>query len=279
MELKLRETYKGLEAKNYDKLKEENIFSMELNFNKDNKKESILTNIPENPSRVWLLFGKRKDDSSWLCLQVGQSKNEVKKEIENLIILILENEEDFSFSGSFSNSAFYENVCPKVERKEYIMLLYKMIGKKFYDFKVCFLNVDTYLDINKDRNVGKDTKKIIDICKNQYAEAKIAYETLAIYWRLFPSGIDGQTISYFNSKRALTLEQFTDLVKEKYLELGPAKSDKDALKYFFCDEAQNHIKAEYKSSLNDFNNGELGLEGFRIGEVGKVAYCLFMMYE
>ena len=104
MELKLRETYKGLEAKNYDKLKEENIFSMELNFNKDNKKESILTNIPENSSRVWLLFGKRKDDSSWLCLQVGQSKNEVKKEIENLIILILENGEDFSFSGSFSNS-------------------------------------------------------------------------------------------------------------------------------------------------------------------------------
>lgn len=40
MELKLRETYKGLEAKNYDKLKEENIFSMELNFNKDNKKRA-----------------------------------------------------------------------------------------------------------------------------------------------------------------------------------------------------------------------------------------------
>ena len=81
------------------------------------------------------------------------------------------------------------------------------------------------------------------------------------------------------TQKALTLEQFTGLVKEKYLELGPAESGKDALKYFFGDEAQNHIKAEYKSSLENFNNGELGLETFRIGEVGKVSYCLFMMYE
>ena len=81
------------------------------------------------------------------------------------------------------------------------------------------------------------------------------------------------------TKKALTLEQFNSLVKEKYLELGPAESDKDALKYFRGDEAQNHIKTEYKSLLENFNNGELGLEKFRIGEVGKVAYCLFMMYE
>ena len=47
------------------------------------------------------------------------------------------------------------------------------------------------------------------------------------------------------TKKALTLEQFTDLVKEKYLQLSPAESDKDALKYFWGDEAQNHIKTEY----------------------------------
>ena len=34
------------------------------------------------------------------------------------------------------------------------------------------------------------------------------------------------------TKKALTLEQFTGLVKEKYLELGPAESGKDALNYF-----------------------------------------------
>lgn len=77
------------------------------------------------------------------------------------------------------------------------------------------------------------------------------------------------------TKKALTLEQFTGLVKEKYLELGPAESDKDALKYFWDDEAQSHIKSEYESDMRKFKNGEIGVNGFTSG----VAYCLFMMYE
>ncbi|MBO4750593.1 MAG: hypothetical protein J5546_09770, partial [Lachnospiraceae bacterium] len=42
-----------------------------------------------------------------------------------------------------------------------------------------------------------DAERIIEICKNQYAEAKIARQALAVYWRQFPSGVDGQTICYF----------------------------------------------------------------------------------
>ena len=44
--------------------------------------------------------------------------------------------------------------------------------------------------------IKNDAERIVDICKNQYAEAKIAYETLALFWRKVSSGIDGQTISY-----------------------------------------------------------------------------------
>ena len=79
--------------------------------------------------------------------------------------------------------------------------------------------------------------------------------------------------------KALTLEQFTGLVKEKYLELGPAKSDKDALNYFWGDEAQNHSKTEYESAVKDFNDGELGADGFKIGKVSAVANCLYMMCD
>lgn len=43
-----------------------------------------------------------------------------------------------------------------------------------------------------------DSDCIIEICKYQYAEAKIAFETLAIYWRSYKSGIDGQTIAYIS---------------------------------------------------------------------------------
>ena len=39
-------------------------------------------------------------------------------------------------------------------------------------------------------------KELLIFAKNQYAEAKIAYETLALFWRKVSSGIDGQTISY-----------------------------------------------------------------------------------
>ena len=59
------------------------------------------------------------------------------------------------------------------------------------------LNVDKYLGIVQEENeIKTDADKIVCICKNQYAEAKIAYQTLAVYWRLYSSGIDGQTITY-----------------------------------------------------------------------------------
>ena len=77
----------------------------------------------------------------------------------------------------------------------------------------------------------------------------------------------------------LTLEEFTELVKEKYLELGPAESDDEAMEYFDGEEAQDHIKAEYADAVEDFESGKLGAEGFRNGKVSAVANCLYMMFE
>lgn len=54
-----------------------------------------------------------------------------------------------------------------------------------------------YLGTKPDNDFNiTDMERIIQICKNQYAEAKIAYQTLAVYWRIVSSGIDGQTIAY-----------------------------------------------------------------------------------
>ena len=39
-------------------------------------------------------------------------------------------------------------------------------------------------------------KELLIFAKISNAEAKIAYETLALFWRKVSSGIDGQTISY-----------------------------------------------------------------------------------
>lgn len=71
------------------------------------------------------------------------------------------------------------------------------IGNESDEFKICVLDVDKYLGLEKIAEPNKnDAERIIEICKNQYAEAKIAYQTLAVYWRKVSSAIDGQTISY-----------------------------------------------------------------------------------
>ena len=58
------------------------------------------------------------------------------------------------------------------------------------------MDVDKYLKITSSNSNETDAERIIEICKNLYAEAKIAYETLAVYWMQYKSGVDGQTISY-----------------------------------------------------------------------------------
>lgn len=100
-----------------------------------------------------------------------------------------------------NNSAFYEFVCPEGSKELYRKNLYSMIGQEFSKFKICFLNVNKYLGI-KQSEALTDTDYIIEICKNQYAEAKIAFETMSVYWRLYAPGIDGQTIAYITDNKA-----------------------------------------------------------------------------
>ena len=67
--------------------------------------------------------------------------------------------------------------------------------------------------------------------------------------------------------------------KKDYLALNKVIGENELMRYFNSEEAQSHIKSEYEDCLEDFKNGDLNVECFREGEVGKVAYCLFMMYE
>ena len=97
-----------------------------------------------------------------------------------------------------TDSQFYKCVCPvKKQGEDYRNLLYRKIGYEGNEFKICVLDVDKYLGLkNVKKHNDNDVERIVEICKNQYAEAKIAYQTLAVYWRKVSSAIDGQTISY-----------------------------------------------------------------------------------
>lgn len=197
--MELREPYMKCRAKGYGDLKK--FFSKEVTFSKNNDSENVKQMLISKKiyviSRVWLLFASH-DNSTWECLQVAQSKNSVQSEIETVIKFIFCKLDQTSENISFTNSAFYKKVCPKVKnRKRSRELLYNKIGSEFEYFRICFLDVDKYLGIKPNNNINEtDVERIIEICKNQYAEAKIAYETLAVYWKLYSSGIDGQTIAY-----------------------------------------------------------------------------------
>lgn len=188
----LKEIYNQDNIKSYDAIKD--YFLSEINFS---KKENISTKRPKEISRVWILFAEKniaEKNNNWKCLQVGQSKENVFDEIMGCITKSSDNNNESV--TIYKNSAFYENVCP-VCKGDYRKTLYSKIGREYSNFKICFLDVDKYLGLIKSEGQNtNDSERIIEICKNQYAEAKIAYQTRAVYWRQYKSGIDGQTLSY-----------------------------------------------------------------------------------
>lgn len=196
-EYQLREPYNKCKAKEYNDFKE--FFREEIRLSLDEDKKTIkdkFENIQNKlkSSRVWLLFASN-DEKTWTCLQVAHKKYNIQGEIEEDIEFLLSRPIKNFKNVTYTNSAFYEKVCPKLTDVEYRKLLYSKISNEYKYFQICLLDVDKYLKINSNNN-RTDTERIIEICKNQYAEAKIAYESLAVYWRHVSSGIDGQTISY-----------------------------------------------------------------------------------
>lgn len=197
-----REPYLKNKVKQYHDLKE--FFEQEINYTID-KEGNYNHELPtiENPtSRVWIMFAS-EDKKLWDCVQVAQSKKEVLNEINEAI--------KFSFDYNYGtnvelgNSLFYENVCPKLtseEKKQYRHYLYSKIGREYTYIKICLLDVDKYLGITqKTQDITTEAGRLIEICKNQYAEALIAYQTLSVYWNSYRSGVDGQLISYIAEHR------------------------------------------------------------------------------
>ena len=81
------------------------------------------------------------------------------------------------------------------------------------------------------------------------------------------------------SKTVPTLKEFKEIVKKEYLDPKWVVPEEEQLKYLNSDEAQEYIKSEYESAVKDFNDGELGEDGFKIGKVSAVENCLYMMCD
>jgi hypothetical protein len=196
--MEIRDPYKGNCIRSYNELNNYFVPELELRYSKNPKsKDSKIPEVTEeyNSYRVWLLFAKFED---WVCVQVAHSKTDVKEEIEFVLKCLPQKWNRNDCELKLKDSQFYKCVCPVPDKGEdYRDLLYRKIGNESTEFIICVLDVDKYLGLEKNAEPNKnDAERIIEICKNQYAEAKIAYQTLAVYWRKVSSAIDGQTISY-----------------------------------------------------------------------------------
>lgn len=176
-------------------------FVAEFEFATNQKPDNVskrFKQVDSKGSRVWLLFGSKRKGARWECLQVAQSKKGALQEVESAIELAFRKLKVNYDALERTNSVFYERVCPTAtEDFKYRELLYSMIGRSYEKLRFCFLDVDKYLGLKAMGQEKSDADRIVEICKNQYAEAKIARQTLAVYWRQYSPGIDGQTISYF----------------------------------------------------------------------------------
>ncbi len=77
-----------------------------------------------------------------------------------------------------------------------------------------------------------------------------------------------------------TFEKFQDMVEKVYMShFTREKLRSVAEKYFSSDEAQDEIRTQYKSAINDLKANKITDKVFRNGCVNSTAYCLFLLTE
>lgn len=181
------------EIKSIDEL--ENYLNLIISIDKQSQESDVinqLNNARTKNEHVWVLYGKKGD--RWECLQVGVTDNvkeEIKLDIEFMFNhtysdLIKNNE------TSWKNTQFYINVYQSdADKRKYI---YSKIKEDYDEIGFYCLDVDKYLNFEEDKSGNPNLINIIDIAKYWYAEAMFAYETQAIYWNAYRSGVDMKSL-------------------------------------------------------------------------------------
>lgn len=150
---------------------------------------------------VWALFGKINGDQDAKCLQVASS-NDIKREIIRDIKLMYKQEYSQLLKNANSleiqNTQFYENVYYRIDNKNKREYIYSKMREEYDVLLFYQLNIDRYLGIEEMKNDNMHVNNMIEISKANYAEAKLAFETQAIYWNTFRGGIDAKALNLFN---------------------------------------------------------------------------------
>lgn len=159
--------------------------------------------------RVWILFGKDDESNEWEALQVAQTKENIKIEIIEAIQYLFSDAyaKLTSVNAKFIHTQFYSNsyaIPSETPRGSYNEVKrkyqYSKMGNDYGEFKICVLEYMQYLQIPGEKFDNDSLKDIVAIAAPCYAEAKLAYDTLAKYWNAYKGGVDGQAIALFQER-------------------------------------------------------------------------------
>lgn len=186
-----------------------------------NEMDGFLTSIVENvenlPSKielqentVWVLYGTSETGIDGICkadevvcLQVGASKNEAKKEILTNVSRMMNGKFNIKFVANQDlvnkHSQFYQNAYQAKNIKNKNGYLYRHIYNNFDYLKFYELKINEFIDKDDEKIISNieelpNVNKKNDEIRMFYAEAKFAYETQCLFWNTLNCGIDNKAL-------------------------------------------------------------------------------------
>ena len=174
--------------------------------------------IKETDIFLWALFGESMD-KHLECLQVGASidgRDEIEKDIKKMFN---EKYEQATIkNGRFVNTQFYKEVYKipiieidkeigaeeeqdndeKVDKSKY---QYRKIKKDYEKLAFYKIDVNKYLGVDAKEIANIHVKDIFELSKYYYAETQFAFETQAIYWNAYRSGVGMERLKQLIPKK------------------------------------------------------------------------------
>lgn len=195
--------YKNKSVKSYDEL--EPFLETVVSFKSNDDCKTIINTIEKynfKDNRVWTLFGSN-DNKNWDCLQVAQTNNKILNEMKCDIKFMFDNNyKDLLLKinqkdKKIKDTTFYNDSYEMEKNSDCRKFSYSKMRSEYKWFRICLLKINDYLSFTYLKLENNNLINILEIAKPLYAEAKLAYETLAKYWNMYNSGVDGQEIMIF----------------------------------------------------------------------------------
>lgn len=189
--VKHKKQYKKVDIKKFSDLEKENYLTQIVKIEED-EIEWI-----DNSSVIylWALFGKNDSDIEFVCLQVGASidgRDEIEKDIDKMNDL----ECFVHSSGRSINTQFYTDVyfVPDENGIDKSKYQYRKIKEDYKTLIFCKIDINEYLQVDDSEIANEHIRNIFNLSKAYYAETKFAFDTQALYWNAYRSGVGMETL-------------------------------------------------------------------------------------